>query len=72
MQIEFVTGPVSATTSPVAHVVDQEALPAALEGVVAESARASRFAGKAGQCHEAFVVRDGAVVRVALAGAGEP
>ncbi|MFN3516967.1 MAG: leucyl aminopeptidase [Novosphingobium sp.] len=72
MQIEFVTSPVSATTSPIAHVVDQEALPAGLEPVVAEGARASRFAGKTGQLHEAFVSRDGAVVRVVLAGAGEP
>jgi leucyl aminopeptidase len=40
--------------------------------VVGEGARASRFAGKPGQVHEAFVARDGAVARVVLAGAGEP
>ena len=72
MQVEFVSGPVLPTTSPIAHVVDQEALPAGLEPVIVEGARASRFAGKTGQLHEAFVPRDGAVVRVALAGAGEP
>ncbi|MFM5924260.1 MAG: leucyl aminopeptidase [Novosphingobium sp.] len=72
MQIEFVSGPLSSNASPVAYVVDQEALPSTLEAVVAEGARASRFAGKAGQLHEAFVSRDGAVVRIALAGAGEP
>ncbi len=72
MKIEFVSGPVLPTTSPIAYIVDQEALPPSLEAVVAEGARASRFAGKTGQLHEAFVSRDGAVVRLALAGAGEP
>ncbi|MGB7654821.1 MAG: leucyl aminopeptidase [Novosphingobium sp.] len=36
-----------------------------------EGAKASRFTGKAGQLHEGFVSRDGAVARVALAGAGD-
>ena len=72
MKIEFVSGTVLPATSPIAYVIDQEALPASLEPVVAEGARISRFAGKAGQFHEAFVSRDGSVVRVALAGAGEP
>ncbi len=72
MQIEFLTGTILPTTSPVAYVVDAEALPAGLEAVVADGARASRFAGKAGQLHEGFVARDGASVRIALAGAGEP
>jgi leucyl aminopeptidase len=72
MKIELVSGPVLPATSPIAYVVDQEALPSSLEAVVAEGAKASRFAGKAGQLHEGFVSRDGAVVRVALAGAGEP
>jgi leucyl aminopeptidase len=71
MQIEFLSGPVLPTTSPIAYVVDTEALPAGLEAVVADGAKSSRFAGKAGQLHEAFVARDGASVRVALAGAGE-
>ena len=35
-------------------------------------AAAARFTGKAGQVFEAFVERDGAVVRLALAGAGDP
>ena len=72
MKIEFVSGPVLPATSPIAYVVDQETLPPGLEAVVAEGAKASRFAGKSGQLHEAFVSRDSAVVRVALAGAGEP
>ncbi|HEX4847899.1 MAG TPA: M17 family peptidase N-terminal domain-containing protein, partial [Novosphingobium sp.] len=72
MNVEFLSGPVSPSASPIAYVVDQGNLPAGLEPVVAEGAAASRFAGKPGQCHEAFVTRDGAVVRLALAGAGEP
>ncbi|MEQ1496969.1 MAG: M17 family peptidase N-terminal domain-containing protein, partial [Novosphingobium sp.] len=72
MKIEFVSGPVLPNTSPIAYVVDQEALPAGVEAVVAEGAKVSRFAGKTGQLHEAFVSRDGVVVRMALVGAGEP
>ncbi|MFN5901340.1 MAG: hypothetical protein ACK439_00010, partial [Novosphingobium sp.] len=72
MQIEFLAGPIAATTSPVARIVDQDALPADLDPVLFESARAARFAGKAGQAHDGFVIRDGKVVRLALAGAGDP
>ncbi len=72
MQIEFVAGPLAADISPVARIVDQAALPADLDPVLVESARAARFTGKAGQSHEGFLSRDGAIVRVALAGAGEP
>ena len=67
MKIEFV----ATVESPVAHLVSQEALPASLEPALAEGAKASRFAGKAGQLYEGFISRDGAVVRVALAGTGE-
>jgi len=56
----------------IAAVVNQDALPAALEPVLAEAARASRFSGKAGQVFEGFAERGGQVVRAALAGAGEP
>jgi leucyl aminopeptidase len=72
IQIEFVAGVLPPTTSPLARVINQDALPADLEAVVIEGARASRFSGKTGQLHEAFVSRDGTVVRLALAGAGEP
>ena len=72
MQIEFVAGPLAANVTPVARIVDQAALPADLDAVRAESARAARFTGKAGQAHEGFVARDGGIVRLALAGAGEP
>lgn len=71
MKIEFVTAPLPLSTSPVAHVVNQDSLSATLDPVLTEGAKASRFSGKAGQLHEGFVGRDGAVVRVALAGAGE-
>ena len=71
MQIEFVTAPLAATTSPVALLVDQDKLPSSLDPVVTEAAKASRFTGKVGQLHESFVSRDGAVVRLALAGMGE-
>ncbi|HYD25129.1 MAG TPA: leucyl aminopeptidase [Croceibacterium sp.] len=53
-----------------ALVVEQDKLPAGLEPAVEEGARAARFSGKAGQLFEAFVERDGQVVRLALAGAG--
>ncbi|MEQ1498752.1 MAG: M17 family peptidase N-terminal domain-containing protein, partial [Novosphingobium sp.] len=67
MKIEFV----AAVSSPVAQLVNQDAMPAGLDPVIAEGAKANRFAGKAGQLHEGFISRDGAVVRMALAGAGE-
>lgn len=70
MQIEFVAGAPAVTASPIARIVDEDALPADLEAVLVEGARASRFNGKAGTVFEAFVSRDGAIVRAALAGAG--
>ena len=39
MQIEFVAGPVAATASPVARVVDQDGVPATLEAVLIEGAQ---------------------------------
>ena len=71
MQIEFVTAPLGSNTSPLALLVDQDKLPASLDPVVIEAAKASRFSGKVGQLHESFVSKDGAVVRLALAGMGE-
>jgi leucyl aminopeptidase len=70
MQIEFISGTPAAATSPIARIVNLDALPADLEAVLVEGARANRFSGKVGQVFEGFVSRDGAVVRVALAGAG--
>jgi len=71
MKVEFTSAPLPATTSPVAHIVGQDGLSGTLDPVLIEGARASRFTGKAGQLFEGFISREGAVVRVALAGAGE-
>lgn len=71
MQIQFVDqSPSSARV--VVRVVNQDATPADLEPVLAEGARATRFAGKAGQVFEGFAERGGKVVRVVLAGIGKP
>lgn len=71
MQIQFIDASDSLPSRLVARLVNQDALPADLESVLAEAAAASRFAGKAGQIFEGFVERDGQVVRVALAGLGK-
>ena len=55
----------------IAHVADKGKLPDALERSLAEGAKAARFEGRAGQLFDGFVERDGAVVRVAMAGGGE-
>ena len=67
MKIEFV----AAANGLVAHLVNQDAMPANVEAVLAEGAKASRFTGKTGQIYEGFVSRPDGVARVALAGAGE-
>ena len=72
MQIEFIAGPSATASSATARIVNQDALPADLDPALIEGARASRFTGKAGQLHEGFVSAGGAVIRVALAGAGDP
>jgi leucyl aminopeptidase len=71
MQIEFVAGPLPATASPLARIVDQDALPADLDPVLLEGAKSSRFTGKVASLHEGFVGHGGKVVRIALVGAGE-
>jgi leucyl aminopeptidase len=55
----------------IAHVVDKGKLPDSFERSLADGAAAARFTGRAGQLFDSFVERDGAVVRVAVAGAGE-
>jgi leucyl aminopeptidase len=72
MQIRFLDDSTPGETRIVAHLVNQNALPAGLEPVLTEGAAMSRFAGKAGQLFEGFVERHGKVVRVALAGIGAP
>ena len=56
----------------VAHVVDKGKLPEGLERSLVEGVEAARFKGAAGQFFDGFVERDGTVVRIALAGAGDP
>ena len=70
MQIRFLDASERAAARLVAYPVDQDAIPPVLESVLAEGARASRFAGKSSQLFEGFVERSGEVVRVALAGLG--
>jgi leucyl aminopeptidase len=72
MQIQFLDAPPSPSPRLVVRPVNQDALPADLEAVLAEGARASRFTGKAGQLFEGFVERGGNVVRLVLAGLGAP
>jgi len=55
----------------IATIADKDTLPDGIEPVLAEGVKRGRFKGNAGQLVDAFVERDGKVVRVALAGAGE-
>ncbi|MCB2080702.1 MAG: leucyl aminopeptidase, partial [Novosphingobium sp.] len=72
MEVQFLDTQAASGSRLVAYVVNQDAIPADLEPVLSEAARASRFSGKAGQLFEGFVDRGGQVVRVALAGIGSP
>ncbi|MFC0204763.1 leucyl aminopeptidase [Novosphingobium soli] len=72
MKIQFLGAPTDAQAGVVAHLVNQDAVPAGLEPVLVEGAKRARFSGKAGQVFDGFVERGGQVVRVALAGIGEP
>ena len=71
MQIRFSDKAATPAAGPVARLVEQDKLPADLDAVLAEGARATRFTGKVGQLHEGFVVRDGGIGRVVLAGIGD-
>ncbi|WP_432200045.1 leucyl aminopeptidase [Erythrobacter sp. W53] len=70
MQIHF-SSTIPANAQCVVHVVNKGGLPADLEASLSDGAAAARFKGGVGQHFEGFVERDGAVVRVALVGAGE-
>jgi leucyl aminopeptidase len=70
MQISFQSAARAATPRLLALVVAQDKMPAGLERSVVQGAAAARFTGKSGQMFEAFVERDGQVMRLALAGAG--
>ncbi|PLK26081.1 leucyl aminopeptidase [Novosphingobium sp. TH158] len=70
MKISFAAAP-AANARVIARLVNQDALPADLEPAVVEGARSTRFSGKSGQVFEAFVPREGSVVRLVLLGGGE-
>ena len=70
MKIEF--SPIlPEETRVVAHIAVADSLPEGLEKALAEGARSARFKGRAGELFEGFAEREGKVVRVALAGAGD-
>ncbi len=71
MKIAF-SQTVPANSRLIAHIANKDTIPAGLETALAEGAKAARFKGNAGQSFESFVERGGEVVRVALAGAGDP
>ena len=70
MLIQFLDASQPIVPRLIARVVNQDSVPADLEPLLAEAARASRFTGKAGQLFEGFIERGGKAVRVALAGIG--
>ena len=59
------------TTRLIARIVAQDSLPADLPRAVKEGGDSARFNGTPGQLFEGFYEADGAVVRLALAGAGK-
>jgi len=72
MKVVFVDA-APAAASLVARPVNQDALPADLDAVVAGGVRAARFAAKTAQVFESFADRgDGGVVRQVLVGLGKP
>lgn len=71
MKIQFLDAGVKSEAGILVRPVNQDALPAELETVLADGARQSRFSGKAGQVFEGFASREGKTVRVVLAGLGE-
>ncbi|MEY4160683.1 MAG: hypothetical protein RLZZ136_1304 [Pseudomonadota bacterium] len=70
MQITFAAANPEARL--IARLVNQDALPADLSNSLAQGAKASRFSGKSGQVFEGFVEQHGAVIRLVLAGLGDP
>jgi leucyl aminopeptidase len=72
MQVQFLDAASTSGSPLVARLVNQDAIPADLEPLLAEGAKRSRFSGKVGQIYEGFAERGGRTVRVALAGVGRP
>ena len=54
-----------------ASIANKDSMPEGIEPALAEAAKRGRFKGSPGQVTEGFVEREGKVVRVALAGAGD-
>ncbi len=71
MKVSFTATPASSARLS-ARIVDQDNLPADLPVAILQGAEMSRFSGKVGQVFEGFHEADGAVVRLALVGAGKP
>lgn len=71
MKIQFLGAASQPNARLVARFVNQDAVPADIEPVLAQGAKIARFSGKAGQVFDGFAERGGQVVRVALAGLGE-
>jgi leucyl aminopeptidase len=72
LPVQFLDASAGPAPRLVAYPVNQDAIPADIEPVLAAGAKATRFSGKAGQIFESFVERGGQVVRVVLAGIGSP
>ncbi|MEO0642942.1 MAG: leucyl aminopeptidase [Pseudomonadota bacterium] len=70
MQIHF-TSSAPATARLIARIVNQNDTPDGLDAALIDGAKAARFAGRAGQVFEHFAMSEGALTRLALAGAGE-
>ena len=70
MQISF-SPSIPADARLVARIVSKDALPGDLDAAVTGGAAAARFKGSEGQLFETFLDRNGTLVRLALAGAGD-
>lgn len=71
MNIDF-SQTIPAGTKLVALIANKGAMPAGLETSLVEGAKTARFKGNAGQVFDGFVERSGEILRVAIAGAGDP
>ena len=71
MNIQFLTPDANADSRVTARIAFKDTMPQGLSDAVREGAGAARFSGGAGQLFEAFETQDGALARVAIAGAGD-
>ncbi|MFL0356066.1 leucyl aminopeptidase [Erythrobacter sp. GH1-10] len=70
MKIQFTDSP-PADVRLIARIVNQGDALSDLDAAIVDGAKAARFKGRVGQVFEGFTVADGALRRVAIAGAGE-